>query len=519
MADLNSLSDEQLQDIAEGKMDSLPDDVLQKIAGDESAPAPAPEKPRSLFNTDLPFPTPFGTITANPQQVAHTVKNLGLEGGGATLGQVAGAPFAEFGGVQAGGAIGGALGNIAGQLTTPGKKFSLGEVGGAAVGGAIPGASLAKAGARTVAMQGAKYAAGNVAAVNTQSMIDTGKPASLGQDAVAAVGGFAGAGLSKFIDTGRAAQAVADKTSRDSFNRETLKIGRDLGYTVPPSIVNPNAVNNSLESLGGKAAVAQSAIHMNQPKTDAAIAAQIGLPDNAPISPVSINTMRAEPNLVYDAVNKSSPQASGLLKSFKDSMDLAREAFTDYRASKMAGTPNNALLAKAKQAAADADVYKQGLKSVLPVPLFDKFDGARVKLAEIGMAERAFSGGNFDASVIGDAFAHGEKLTGNLYKIGRFEDRFGKYLRKAINTPTPGVDNLKLMMKFGGAGAGIASGHPLLGIAAPVAVAAGESAARKGVLTPFYQKKLASPFYGQTNAEDFAAALARYSAMNQSRQN
>ncbi len=507
------------------EMDHLELEQLEaeKSASSSVAPAQAvpPEIPRTAYNTDQVIPTPFGAITLNPEQTVHTVKNLGLEGGGATLGQIAGAPFAEFGGVQAGGAIGGALGNIAGQLTTPGKKFSLGEVGGAAVGGAIPGASLAKATARTVAMQGAKYAAGNVAAVNTQSMIDTGKPASLKQDAIAAIGGAAGAPLSKFLDKGLRAEATRIAAAQDSVRRETLNAGRELGLVVPPAVTSPNAANNTLNSLAGKAATAQEAIIRNQPKINDAVRAEIGMASDVPLSPIALNTQRVGPNMVYDQIAKHSPEADGLLGQFKGAMDQARELRAAYRASIDAGTPNNATLLAARAAEAQADVFKQGLKKVLPTPLYDSFDAARTQLAKIGLAERAIrlGDGNVDAKVFGDALESGEKLTGNFSKLGRFQSAFGRYVKEAATTPPSGVDNLKMMAKLGLGGAGgYAAGGPFGAVAGAAAMTGAEKGARELALSPFYQRNFAQPFYGATN-EDFQAALARYSAMNASRQN
>ncbi len=513
MADLSTLSDDQLQAIADGKMDTLPDDVLTQIAGEDSAPAPAPESPRSLADNVFPLPTAFGTINVNPVRLGHAVKNMGLEGGGATIGQVVGAPFAAVGGVQIGGGAGAAIGNTVAQLTTPGKKFSLGEVGGAAVTGMIPGASLAKAPIKEVAKQAGKYALGNVAAKNVESFVDTGKAASPGEDALAALTGAASAPLSKFLDGGTRAEATRVATQKGAYNRETLKLGRELGYTLPPSVVAPNAVNDTLTSLGGKAAVAQSAIHINQPKTNEAVAKQIGIPFDAPASPISINTARVGPNLVYDKVAKAVPGSSKLLEAYKQANADTSKLFTAYRASLV---KDPAMLAEAKAKQAIADAYETQLRKVVGPNLADELKDARRKLAEIGVAERAFVGGDFSGEVIGDAFENGEKLSGNLYKIGRFENRFGKYIREASKTPAAGVDHLKLLAKGAMVGGGAATGNPALAIGAPLAMAAAERGARAGVLSAPYQNALVNQNYGAATA-DTVSELARFGTMSEGR--
>lgn len=478
-----------------------------------------PQSERSILDNTYPVPTAFGTIPVNPVRLGQAVKNMGLEGGGATAGQILGAPFEAVGGIHIGGAVGGGIGNIAAQLTTPGKKFSLGEVAGAAGAGTIPGASLAKAGAKEVGKQALKYAGANVAATNAQSLIDTGKPASLSQDVLAATTGAASAPLSKFFDKGARAMATADEASRGSRARETLRLGRELGLVVPPAAVAPNAANNTIQSIAGKAAVAQEAILRNQPKINDAVRVEIGLPMNAPITPISLNTARVGPNLVYGEVANHSPASAGLLDKFKNSMDEARELRSAYRASVDAGVPNNATLAAARAAETQADVYKQGLKKVLPPDLFNSFDSARTQLAKIGLADRALNlgDGNISAKVFGDALDAGEKLTGNFAKLGRFENAFGRYVRDAASTPPSGVDYLKMFSKIGaGGGLGYAAGGVPGAIAGTGAMMAAEKGARELALSPTFQRAMVNPAYGARTA-DTASELARLGLMSAGR--
>lgn len=507
-----------------------------------NTPAPVAPAPANLPRPDTKTgPTarmdPFartGFLMGTPQgqeamaTTAQTVKNLGFEGGGATLGQIAGAPFAEFGGVQAGGAVGGFLGNTAAQLTTPGKDYSFGESLAAGAAGMVPGASLVKAGAKTVAQQAGKYAAANVLGANVESLAEGRGLAPISTDIMAAVGGAAAAPLSKYIDKGMRSEAARVAASQDSVRRETLKAGRELGLVIPPAAVAPNAVNETLQSVAGKAATAQEAILRNQPKVNAAVRSEIGLPSDAPISPISLNTARFEPNIVYEEVSKLTPAAGPLLENFKTATAEANIYRQAYRASIEAGKRNPALLEQAQAQDLIADQMRKALEKEANSPgantrnardIMDRFDAARTKLAKIGLAERSLNlgSGDIDPKIIGQALEHGEKLTGAFKTIGRFENAFGRYIKDASTTPPSGVDYLKMVGKFGlGGGAGYAAGGVPGAVAGTVAMAAAERGSRNAILSPFYQRNMAQPFYGAVT-EDVPAALARFGTMSATR--
>jgi hypothetical protein len=504
------------------------DEIFASAAPANTPVSTVPERPDSPVMRSMDPFAQMGRQMASPQgqeamaTTFQTVKNLGLEGGGATAGQAAGAPFAPvtFGAsVPVGGAIGGFLGNTAAQLTTPGKSYSFGEALGAGAAGAVPGASLAKAGVKTVAAQAGKNVLGNVAAVNAESLAEGRGFASLGEDLTAAGSAAIAAPLSKYIDTGKRATASANRAAQDSVRRETLNAGRQLGLVVPPSAVAPGVANDTLQSIAGKAATAQAAIERNQPKINAAIRADIGLPDNAPLSEVAINTQRVAPNLVYDRIAKFSDEANNLLGKFKQSNDQARELFDAYNTSKMQGLPNNTLLRDARMAAGWADAFKENLKKVVPKDLYDEFEASRIRLAKIGLAERAINlgDGNIDPKVYGRALDDGEKLTGNARTIGRFSNAFERYMKEAAKSPPSGVDYLKYTAKLGAGAGGYAAGGLPLAIAAPLAMAGAERGSRSLLLSPFYQKRFAQPYYGPTS-EDISAGLARLGTMSAGRE-
>jgi len=505
-----------------------PQEVAQPVA---QAPTSYPSIGQSWQNPGAPNRGPINPRTGLPdlrevqkiEQGVHAIKNMGLEAGGAMLGQAIGAPFEAVGGMHIGGAIGGAFGNAAAQLTTPGKDFSLGQVAGAGVTGAIPGASLAKAGAGQVAKQAVKFGAANVAAKNAETLIDTGETASIGENAFALGAGAIAAPLAKYLDAGSRAASAATKSGGDSVTRETIREGQKLGLVVPPAAVRPNAVTNTLQSLGGKASVAQESIIRNQPKVNDAIRAEIGLPASAPLSPIALNTARTGPNLVYDEVSKLTPATGGLLENFKTATAEANMARQAYRDSIDAGRRNPALLEAAQASDAIADSMHAAIKKEAQAvrggaEIVKRFDEARVKLAKIGLAERAVNkgSGNIDPAVIGQALDAGEKLSGAFKTVGRYENAFGKYLKDAATAQPSGVDYLKFAGKLGMFGTGAALHNPALAVGAPLGMLAAERGAKSLLLSPGYQKRFATPFYGAA-LEDVPAGLARLGTMTEGR--
>lgn len=500
-----------------------------KASGASTATGQTSAQPEpSLWNSDIAVPGPagVGVMTVNPSHVFQTVKNLGLEGGGATAGQAVGAlggPLDELT-IPLGGFIGGAAGNALAQATTPGKDFSFGEVLGAGTAGAIPGASLAKAGAMPVAIQAGKMALGNVAATNVQSLVEGKGLAPIERDVLAAGAGAGGTVMGKYLDNGLRASSSATARSQDSLRRETLNAGRELGLVVPPAVIRPGPMNNTLQSMAGKAATAQEAVLRNQPKINAAVRAEIGLPADAPLTPISLNTARTGPNLVYGEVAQLTPATGSILQNFKTATAEANMARQAYRASIESGRRNPALLQEAvaqetiaNQMQSALEKEASGVKGGLDV--MKRFEEARTRLAQIGLAERAVNkgSGEIDAKVIGDALEHGEKLTGSFAKIGKFQNAFGKYVQDAATTPPSGVDFLKMYSRLGLGGAGgYALGGPAGAIAGVTGAAAAEKGARSVILSPFYQRNFAQPNYG-SSLEDVPASLVRLGAASEGR--
>jgi len=509
--------------------------VAQAAAPTQAPAAQAAPSSPDLFHSDIPVSMSGATFNVNPAGVANAVKDMGLEGGGIALGQAAGAPFAEFGGVQAGGAIGGFLGSVAAQLSNfsdPKQKFSLGRAGANAGLGMIPGSFLAKP-AVSLGTKAAALGAANVAATNYQKLVDfdpndsNSKPyASPVEDAVAFTGGTLAPALGQGFNRGATAAKTAIKAGNDAENRASINMAKELGLVFPPPATNPNAVNNTLNSLAGKASTAQEALIRNQPVVDSIIRRVTGIPEGKAISVESLNTARVSPNLAYEEVAKMTPASDGLLAAFKQKQADANMAFGQFKSDLARGVYNPGLKQQGEQILFEAKQLRNALsKEAAKVSngkeLMDNLDAASRKLATIGLSQQALhnASGKIDAAVIGDAFEFSpQMLSGDMLKLGRAQSVFGKYIKDATGAAPSGVDYMRLGLKLGGGASAALAGHPVAGLAVPIGMTMAEKGAQRAILSPFYQRNFTTPYYGST-APDFAAVLAAQSAMSAGRKN
>lgn len=445
--------------------------------------------------------------------VVQAVKNAGLEGGGAALGQMAGAPFAEVGGVQLGGALGGMAGNAAAQLTSD-QPFSFGQMLAAAPAAMIPGASLAKAGGKEMLAQGAKYAGANLLGANIASMGDTGKPASLGQDVMAVGAAPIALGMGKYLDTGERAATTALKTSEGAPLRSVLKDAADLNLAIPPVVSNPSLAQKAAHVVGGGSDVINAAKEINQPATVQAIRDELGFKPGEAMDLPALNAKVIGTNMVYDKIGNVSPQAAYAMQQFKENTANANKAFAAYNGSQVK-IPAQLDVAKNFQADADAaaNLLQQELKDKGQSSLFNEFQDSRKLRAQLELTKEAISpGGKINADVFGNAYENGRPLSGNLLKLGRVQSEFNKYL--SMNPATPSGNIFGGVTKLGagalvGYGAGGIPGAAIGALTVPPAV-------RAGLLSRAGQAAFTTPFYGST-APDFAAQMAKYGALSAGR--
>lgn len=270
-----------------------------------------------------------------------------------------------------------------------------------------------------------------------------------GKLANAAIGGAAG-GVSQVASDkigalvrNRLAQSTAEaqaRASQNSLRDAVLTEGREAGYVVPQSQVQPTFLSNRLESLGGKAAVKQEAAIRNQEVTNALARKALGIPDDMPISQGALDSIRKKSGDVYAEVASLSPIAKQDLEALKVARNEAQGWFTAYNRS---ARPDD--LAKARAARELSEMLEKSLeaeaKTAGRADLIPKLVSARKEIAKSYTVERALNKatGDVSAPVLGRLVDKGKPLSDGLDVIGRFNQSFPQITRPAAGTQAPGV--------------------------------------------------------------------------------
>lgn len=417
--------------------------------------------------------------------------DIGMEGGGATAGQALGAfappPF-NAAAIPIGGAIGGALGNYASQRrrVLAGEQGSVmpGQVLSSAFTGAIPGASLEAAGARSALREGAKHAAGGVLGRTAETLVDEGRLPTGAEVAItSALPAVGGAVAQRTQASNSAVQAaVADAATENATRRATLAAGREAGYVLPPSQVNPTLATNTLESIGGKAAMNQEAAIRNQAVTNRLAKQALGIPENVDITETVLEDIRRASAQPYEtigqlatraradldaliqstqsasahqtAANQAAPAVANQIRSLskiaaadinalRDARFRANQGFRHYERS---ADPDALTSARAAQAEADAleTAIEQAAFEVGAPEIVDQLRAARQRIAQTYDVERALNIGdaNVSAPILGRVLDKGKPLSGPLETIGSFAEAFPSAVREGSKVPTPGVSAL-----------------------------------------------------------------------------
>lgn len=288
------------------------------------------------------------------------------------------------------------------------------------------------------------------------------------------------------------APALAAEQQRNVVRDRTLNEGRDAGYVVPPSQVNPTFLGNRLESIGGKAAINQEATHRNQNVTNDLVRQELRLPPNTPLTEQTLNAARNTASQPYRDVAGLSPLAQTSLQRLRDARSEATRYFRHYDVS---ATPDSLRTAQAAQARAEMleRVLEREATSRGRPELVNQLREARTYLAKTYDVERALNvgNGNVDARTLGRALDRGRPLTGNLERAARFSEAFPQVTRESSVTPAAGVSALE---PYGMAGLGVggfaAAGWPGVAAAALPLLRPG---ARTAALSDMFQ---GAPSYG-----------------------
>lgn len=337
----------------------------------------------------------------------------------------------------------------------------------------------------------------------------------------------------------RAAQA-ADEASLNSVRDAVLRDSRAAGYVIPPTAVNPSALNTGLESVAGKAATRQGAEAINAGVTNKLIKDDLGIAANQPITQQALSAIRDKAGQVYGLVRKTGPivadqtyldaiaklgtsgadlegafpgigaQASEKVKDlvtslaqpqFDSNQAVAAFRFLNERAKEgfkaafaKGGDQQLLELARAQRGAADAmgELIERHLSAAGKVPVAQAWQDARTLIAKSYTAEAALKGGNVNALKLAAQLRKGAPLSGGFKTAAQFADTFGEVAR--LPKSGVGVSKLAASLSAAGAGEALLHGHPL--IAAGIgAAAAAPYGVRAGLLSSVGQRALATPSY------------------------
>jgi hypothetical protein len=379
--------------------------------------------------------------------------------------------------------------------------------------------------------------------------------------------GAAGSWLGGKIAQGTAAwnaarQAAAASQAGLSAERDAvLTAGRSAGYVVPPTAINPNAVNTALESVSGKAATRQAAAEANQKVTNDLVRQDLGIPSDTPITPQSLAGVRAQAGQVYNAVKGAgrvvsdqqyqndlqaaltgSPQlqsayagiggqadpklqelvqavstpehdASNIVEAVKY---IRNQAKGNFKSSFASGNPDSLALARGQQDVADSmeDLLKRHLQASGQGDLADAWDASRTAIAKTYSAEAALNGNNVSAANLAAQAKRGKPMSDGMDLAAKF----GTHFPDVAGLPGSGVGVSKLGAAVAGAGQlGAAYLHSPTMAAGAATMAAAPYVARGAMLSRPGQALLATPSYGpgavSTAALNTLGAIGRRGAL------
>lgn len=347
------------------------------------------------------------------------------------------------------------------------------------------GAAAVPAGGLAQAAKGAAIGATSGAAAQTTKELT-------GSDLLAAAVGMATPFALKALN----APAKQLLTEEGKF---TLKEARNVGYVVEPSKVRQPS--SKLETVAGKASIAQEAVVRNQEITNNMAAKALGLPEGTPLSPALLDTLKKRVEQPYQEVEALRASATNLpwfpryhSANLGEELKQARADTTAlYKA--YYNNPDPGVLKAAKVSAANAQSLEDDIdmiaKAVGKPELLSQLQAARQYRARIADVEMALNvaDGNVSAPVIGRMLDKGRPLSGELKIVGKFAQAFPRVAREAASVPPSGVSGTdaaaSAILATGGAAAaggveGAATGLlPLL-----------RQPARSRVLSKSYQDKL-----------------------------
>lgn len=297
---------------------------------------------------------------------------------------------------------------------------------------------------------------------------------------------------------------LAADQSRNAQRDQTLREAQEMGFVAPPSSVNPSWWNTLKESVGGKIATAQSASNNNAPLFERAVRRDLGLVDDATLTPEALQTARdrayavgykpvadipeigADPKFVDDIGRLMPGRAGGAIKSpghaeigeligtlqtrgrwsgeqlIQDIRQLRENADVHFR-----GSSSEKDLARAEKQAAKylEDMAERGIQRMGGDPnAVQLFREAREYIAKTFTAGKSVNPatGAVDPASWAKRVKDGKPMGGEMEKAAKFALAFPKASQPAAKIAGPAVSKLNSAMSLIGGGGGFAAGGPAL---------------------------------------------------------
>lgn len=304
---------------------------------------------------------------------------------------------------------------------------------------------------------------------------------------------------------------------------------KDVGYSLPPTQVNPSIVNKVIEGAAGKIKTAQDLSTKNQPISNRLIRDNFDLPPDAPLTTETLAAVRKQAGQAYEPVRgagriTASDKYGATLDSIEAPYKNAAKDFPDAPQSPVVDAvktmrretfDSSAALDQIQIMRDKADVaYRGGDKKLggaykgianaleeeigrhleatgAPADVIDNFRNARQKIAQTYTVQKHLEpSGNIDAQGLARELDR-KPLTGNIRTVAEFGSNFKKAAQlpeKIGGVPMSPLDYAGAAVPVVGA---IASGNPMLALAglAPFA----RPFVRKGLGSDFYQRNMVTP--------------------------
>lgn len=283
----------------------------------------------------------------------------------------------------------------------------------------------------------------------------------------------------------------------------TYRAGQAEGYVVPPSRVNPSGLNQTVESIAGKAAVGQEAALRNQSVTNQVAARELGLPKNTPLTEAVLSRVRKKAGEVYDELANLRPTKDmDYFKRYHDTdlVDQLKTASKDVKDSWKSFWKSGdvAMRERAMASQATADSIHDDLVKLAKAngreDLVKKLAAAKVRIAKAHDVENALNSSTSEvtAPFVGrqlDTAGQAAK-SGGLKTIGDMANAFPSVMREGSKVPASGVSGTDALASAMLGGIGVGTSGPV-GAGAAALPWIARPLARNLALSPTYQKYIA----------------------------